>query len=86
MNDTVSPGYTLSSSPGANVIFEAKSKISTSIGSISLSSSSPPSLSIASFSVVSLPGLSSGVESISFGDSPKSSFAPVISASFSIVP
>ena len=75
LKETVSPGYTLSSSPGANVMFDAKSNIETSIGSISLSSSSPPALSISSFTVVSLSGSLSATLSISSGFSPKSSVA-----------
>ena len=81
LNETVSPGNTLSSSPSANVIFDAKSNISTSISSISLSSSSlAPSSFISSFSVGSLVGSSSDTESISSGDSPFSSSALCISA------
>ena len=75
LKETVSPGYTLSSSPGAKVMFDAKSNISTSIGSISLSSSSPFSPSIALSVVGSLSGSLSATLSISSGLSPKSSVA-----------
>ena len=64
----------------------AKSKISTFTGSISSSSSSPFSPSTASFSVVSLSGFVSGVESISCGVSPLSVSALAISAPFSREP
>ena len=82
MNVTSSPGYTLESSPSASVFLNAKSKISILTSSISLSSSSPFSFSVASFCVTSFDGLSSGVESISSGLSPRSSLADWISAMF----
>ena len=63
LKDTVSPGYTLSSSPGANVILDAKSNIAISNSSPSLSSSSPPVLSTTSSTFGSLLGSLSGVES-----------------------
>ena len=76
LKETVSPGYTLSSSPSANVIFDAKSNIETSTSSISKSSSSlTPSSLISSFSVGSLFGSLSATESTSSGLSPFSSSA-----------
>ena len=86
LNVTVSPGYTLESSPAAKVFLNAKSKISRNTFSGSLSSSSPFSLSTVSsvFESTTPPAsfvkLSSGVESISVGLSPNSSVASLISS------
>ena len=74
LNSTVSPGYTLSSSPAFNVILEARSNISKSSSSKSASSSSPFSFRIESLSSApSLPSLSSATLSISSGIPPRSS-------------
>ncbi len=90
-----SPVYTLSSSPGANVFNNAMSNTSTITSSGSASSSSSPAFpspsTLSSSAELTTPPLSfatpvSGVESISTGLSPKSSFALTISARFTICP